>query len=173
MPKTRSEKEEVIKGYSEKLNNVKSVAIADFQGLTVKEVDGLRKKCRQSGLGYLVAKKTLLALALKEKGLEILELSKLHNNVGVVFGSDEISPAKVFSEYAKEHEEKFNLAVGILDGKIINSSQVKYLANLPSKEELLGKMLGSINAPVSNFVRVLQGNIRGLVQVLNAIKENK
>lgn len=173
MSKTRTKKEELVKEYSEKLNKGKSVAIANFQGLTVKEVEVLRKKCREMNVEYVVAKKTLLALALKEKGLVSEEANRLKDNIGVAFGLDEIGPAKIFSDYAKLNGDKFNLAVGILEGKIIDSAQLKALANLPSREELLAKLVGSIKAPVNNFVNVLQGNIRGLVQVLNAIKENK
>ncbi len=97
----------------------------------------------------------------------------MENNIGVAFGNDEIGPAKVFSEYSKDHADKFKVICGVLENKIIFKEEIKALANLPSKEQLLANVVGSIKAPVNNFVNVLQGNLRGLVQVLNAIKENK
>ncbi|MFH0854515.1 MAG: 50S ribosomal protein L10 [bacterium] len=173
MPKTRAKKEELVKVYIEKLNKGKSVAIANFQRLTVKEVENLRKKCREINVECLVAKKNLLAVALKEKGLDEGAIDIFENNIGVAFGADEIAPAKLFSNFAKEHGDKFNLIAGILENKMISVEQIRALANLPSKEELLAKIVGSIQAPISNFVNVLQGNIRGLAQVLNRIKESK
>lgn len=175
MPKTRNKKEELLKEYVEKFDGQKSVVIANFTRLTVKDVEELRKKCREKNVKYEVIKKTLLERALKEKGIsfEDKKIAGLENNIGVAFGKDEVGPAKVFFEYSKDHAENFNVAAGILENKFIESNEVKALASMPSKEELLAKVVGSIKAPVSNFVNVLQGNLRGLVQVLNAIKDNK
>ncbi len=172
MPKTKSRKEELIKIYEEKLDNQKSVAIANFSGLTVKEIENLRKKCRENKIEYFVAKKNLLSLALKAKGLENSEIVKIEENIGIAFGEDEIGPARIFKEYKKDHNDKFNIIAGILENRIIRSDEVLALANLPTKEELLAKVVGSIQAPISGFVNVLQGNFRGLVNVLNGIKES-
>lgn len=172
MPKTREKKQELVKEYLEKFNNQKSVAFANFSGLTVKDVENLRKLCRKNGVDYLVAKKNLLKIALKEKGLNN-EIEGLENNIGVGFSKDEISAAKAFSEYSKEHSDNFNILAGVLENAIIGKEKVKDLAALPSKKELLAKAVGSIKAPISNFVNVLGGNIRGLVNVLNAVKDNK
>ncbi|MFH0856662.1 MAG: 50S ribosomal protein L10 [bacterium] len=171
MPKTRSKKEELVKEYREKFADQKSVVVANFSGLTVKEVNDLRKKCREQGISYMVAKKSLFNLALTEKGFE--KNADLQDNIGVAFCKDEIGAAKVFNEYSKEHADKFNIVCGILESKMLLTEEIKALANLPSKEELLAKMVGAIKAPVNNFVNVLQGNLRGLVQVLNSIKDNK
>lgn len=171
MPKTKLKKEELVKGYREKFDNQKSIAIANFSNLTVQEINELRKRCREQGISYMVVKKSLLNLVLKEKGFE--ENSTFENNIGVAFGRDEIGPAKIFNNYSKEHQDKFNIICGILENKMLLKEEIMSLANLPSKEELLSKLVGSIKAPVGNFVNVLQGNLRGLTQVLTAIKDNR
>lgn len=170
MPKTKVKKEGLVKDYREKFDNQKSIAIANFSNLSVQEINELRKRCREQGISYMVAKKSLLNLILKEKGFE--ENATFENNIGVAFGRDEIGPAKVFNNYSKEHQDKFNVICGILENKMLLKEEIMALANLPTREELLAKLVGSINAPVGNFVHVLKGNLRGLVQILNAIKDN-
>ncbi|MBQ3942903.1 MAG: 50S ribosomal protein L10 [Elusimicrobia bacterium] len=90
----------------------------------------------------------------------------------VVEGDDPVSPAKIVSEFAKKNE-KLVIKAGILDGKVIAVNEIKALASLPTKEVLIGKMLGSMNAPISNFVGVLSAVTRNFVCALNAIKEQK
>ncbi|MFC1612948.1 50S ribosomal protein L10 [Patescibacteria group bacterium] len=173
MPKSKTKKQEILKEYVEKLDNQKSTVIVNFSGLSVKDIEILRKECRKNKVSYFVAKKTLLKLALKEKGIDISNMDDIDNNIGVAFGEDEVGPAKVVYDFFEEHKEKINITSGILENKIITAEEIKSLAKLPCKEALLAKLVGTIQAPVSGFVNVLNGNIRGLVQVLNGIKENK
>ena len=86
--------------------------------------------------------------------------------------SDPVAPAKVLSEYAKKYE-KLELKVGVVEGKVIDLNGIKALAELPSREVLIARVLGGFNAPISGLVNVLNGNIRGLVVALNAIAEQK
>lgn len=170
MTKTKQQKQEMLEYLKEKLADSKSVVFANFTGLSVNDMEDLRSKCRQAGVQYLVAKKTLLKKALAEAGFEAPELG---GEISVAFSrQDEVAAAKILNEFSKGHEEVKFIA-GILENKIIGAEEVKGLAQLPSKDELLAKMVGSIKAPISGFVNVLSGNLRGLVNVLNAIKDGK
>lgn len=170
MAKTKQKKEELFKDLKAKLSGSKSVVFAQFNGLGVKEMEDLRNKCREEEVEYFVAKKTLLKKALEEVGFEVPELE---GEVSVAFSiKDEVAAAKILDTFAKSHEQVKFLA-GILENQIITAEKVKGLAGLPSKDELLAKMVGSIKAPISGFVNVLSGNLRGLVNVLSAIKDSK
>jgi len=173
MPKSKNQKQEILKEYIKKLDDQKSTVIVNFSGLSVKDVETLRKECRQNKVSYSIVKKTLLKMALEEKGIDFSSIQSLNNNIGVAFGEDEVGPAKVLFDFFEKHNENLNIASGILENKIITTEEIKALAKLPCKEELLAKIVGSMQAPICNFVNVLQGNIRELVQVLNGIKESK
>jgi len=170
MAKTKQKKEELLKNLKAKLADSKSIVFANFTGLSVKDTEDLRAKCREAEVEYLVAKKTLLKKALEEAGFEV---PKLEGEISAAFSvKDEVIAAKVLDTFAKGHEQIKFLA-GILENKMIDAEEVKGLAKLPSKDELFAKMVGSIKAPISGFVNVLSGNLRGFVNVLNAIKESK
>ncbi|MFA5133923.1 MAG: 50S ribosomal protein L10 [Patescibacteria group bacterium] len=169
MPKTRDQKKKDLDLITKKLDDSKSVVFANFFGLKVKDVEQFRKNCRKNDLSCLVAKKTILSRVLKDKGIES---QGLEGEVIAVFGKDEVTPAKTAAEFAKDHEP-LKIIAGILEGKFENADMVKALAKLPGKQELLAKMCGSLNAPISGFVNVLAGNMRNLVYVLNAIKGTK
>ncbi|MFA5211194.1 MAG: 50S ribosomal protein L10 [Patescibacteria group bacterium] len=172
MAKTRQIKEQTLKSLTEGLKNSKSAVFANFQGLKVTDSEELRKKCRELNIDYIASKKTLLKNALKDLNLEV-DTKSFEGGVAVVLGKeDEVAPAQVIAKFAKKHEV-VSVFGGILEGKFIDSNKVIELSNLPSKQELLAKLVGTINAPVSGFVNVLAGNLRGLVTVLNAIKDTK
>ncbi|MBU4422055.1 50S ribosomal protein L10 [Candidatus Parcubacteria bacterium] len=166
MPKTKEQKKHQIDKLIKKLQDNKSVVFANYNGLKVKETEALRAKCRENALDCGMAKKNLLRLALKNLGIENIELE---GEVIALFGNDEVAPAKTAAEFAKKHEA-LKIIAGVVDGKFATQKEIVALAKLPSREELLAKMVGSINAPISGFVNVLAGNIRNLVYVLNAIK---
>lgn len=173
MPKTKQQKKEMLKSLVEKLEKSKAAVFVGFQGLTVNDAEVLRNVCRENDLEYLVAKKTLLKIALEKLDLKVEDNEILSNEVAVVLSyGDEVTAPKVIAKFAKEHEAVI-LKGGILESKIIDLNMVKKLVSIPSKEELLAKVVGSLNAPISGFVTVLKGNLRGLVQVLNSIKEQK
>jgi len=173
MAKTRQQKEKTLSDLVDKIKKSKSMVFVNFEKLKVKEAEGLRKDFRQENVEYLVAKKTLLKLAFKEAGLSDIDPKSFDKSVGTAFGlTDEVAPARVAVNFAKQHEALFAFG-GILEGKFVNRDKILELAMLPSRDELLAKVVGSIKAPVSGFVNVLAGNLRGLVYVLNAIKESK
>lgn len=174
MPKSRAQKAHVLDSLVEKASRAKSVVFASFNGFGVKDNEELRKALRAENSEYVVAKKTLLNLTFKKANLENANLRELPGQLAAVFGyGDEVAPAKIVARFKKEKDGKVDLAGGILENRFIGATEVQELATLPSKEELLGRLVGSINAPVSGFVNVLAGNLRGLVTVLKAIGEKE
>jgi len=173
MPKTRTQKEESVKSLTDKLTRAKSVVFANFAGLKAKDIQKLREAAWKEDIDYKVVKKTLLRLALKEAGMEGIDPKKIVGNIGMATGfTDEVAAPRSLVGFAKDHEA-LKILGGILDKKLMDAAGIKALASLPSKIELLAKLVGTIQAPISGFVNVLAGNLRGLVQVLNAIKESK
>jgi large subunit ribosomal protein L10 len=173
MAKSKQQKELTLGQLTEQLEAAKSVVFADFRGLTVKEATEFRNKARKEDVKVLVAKKTLMRLAFSKAGYEGVDPSKLEGALVMITGmSDEVAPAKLAAEYSKGHEA-LKIVGGVLERTLVDAAAVKALATLPSKQELLAKLVGSINAPVSGLVNVLAGNLRGLVNVLNAVKDAK
>mgnify|MGYP001572481957 CR=1 FL=1 len=172
MAKTRSEKEHFIAELTESINKTKSIVFADFQGLKATEITELRRACKKAGIGYMVGKKTLLKLAFKANNLEI-DPKGLEGSFATLFGfGDEVQPAKIAADFTKAHEA-LKIIGGVLEKKLVDKASIIALAKLPSKQELFAKMVGSMQAPLAGFVNVLAGNLRGLVQVLNAYEQNK
>ena len=174
MPKTKVQKGEILRDLVEKISKSKSIVFTKFSGLEVKENEELRKELRKEGGEYYVAKKTLLNIALKENKIEDVDINGLDGQVSTVFGyEDEVTPAKIVDKFKKGREEKIVFLGGVLENKFIGAESVQSLASLPSKQELYAKLVGTMNAPISGFVNVLAGNLRGLVTVLKAIGEKK
>lgn len=172
MAKTRQQKEVVLSDLSERISAAKSIVFADVQGLKAKDSEALRGECRTQGVGFVFGKKTLMKKALAERGIDV-DTKSFGGAVSALFGlTDEVLPAQLIATFAKKHEV-VKIFGGVLEGAFIDANKVKALSALPSKQELLGRLVGSINAPVSGFVNVLAGNLRGLVTVLSAIKDKK
>jgi len=170
MPKTRQEKEQILAQLQEDLQQ-KAVVLVDYQGLTVKEVTLLRDQLYDTGYKMMVIKNTLLGKAIKDSGYEISE-EALSLPLAVVVANDEVAVSKLVEKFAKEHE-KLTIISGWIDGKFIDASYIANLSKLPGREELLARLVGSINAPISGMVNVLAGNIRGLVGVIKNYAESK
>jgi large subunit ribosomal protein L10 len=168
MAKTKQQKEQTIKALKESLDKQKAIVFVDFAGLKVGEMFDLRKKLKAAKANIKVIKKTLINKVFKEKKLE-LDPSVLKGEIAVAFGfGDEISPAKISYEFSRQNKN-LKILCGFLENEFKTGEQVIELAQLPSREQLLARLVGSISAPASNFVRVLEGNIKGLVYTLNAI----
>lgn len=173
MPKTRAEKAEIVTKVADRFKRMKAVAFSSVSGYTMAQADALRDKAREADVDVFIAKKTLLKLAAVEAGLPELQEEMLDGSVlTAVAYSDEVSAAKLLSELVKQNENMALLG-GILEGKAIDAAGAQRLAALPSKHQLLGQLVGTLNAPISGFVNVLAGNIRGLVTVMGAIKDKK
>jgi len=173
MPKTREQKKDMLQAIKDKLAAMKSVIFVNFSGTKVGDIEKLRNDCRAQGAEYLVAKKTLLKKALDESNIEGIKEQNFEGEVAAVFGnSDEVAPAKLVGDFARDNEQ-MQIIAGVLENKVIDVDMVNTLSKLPSRDELLAKAVGSIAAPLSGMVNVLQGNIRKLVYVLSAISDKK
>lgn len=172
MAKTKAQKQAQVEQLAANIKEAKAAVFANFQGLTVQETEALRAACRENGIVFTASKKTLVQRALDEAGIEA-DARSFEGGVGVAFGmDDEVAPAQVVAKFAKDHDV-VTLFGGILEGAFITSEKVEALSKLPSKQELYAKLVGSLNSPVSGFANVLAGNLRGIVGVLGAIKEQK
>ena len=170
--KILEQKKQVVAELSEKIKSAQGIVFADYRGLTVEQDTALRNAFRAAGVEYKVVKNRLTGLAVKENGIEGLDPFLNGPTAMAVSATDAVAPAKVISEFAKKYE-KLEIKVGVVEGKVIDVNGIKALADLPSREVLIAKVLGGFNAPISGFVNVLNGNMRGLVVALNAIAEQK
>jgi len=172
MAKTKQQKKDDLKKVVEQLKQGKSIVVAAFDQLTVTNDQTLRKELRSEGISYSVVKKTLLAKAIQDAGLKDVSLVEAKGNVALAVGEDEVAPAKLLHKFAKVNEGYF-LVTGWLEGKCMSSDRIETLAILPSKQELIAKTVGTIKAPISGFVNVLDGTVRSLVTVLGAVRDSK
>lgn len=172
-----SAKQAVVAQLKEQLESAKGVVLTSYKGLTVAQDTELRRELREAGVSYHVVKNTMLRIAAKEAGIEGIE-KHLEGTTAFAFSTeDAVAPAKVICGFIKKNKledaEVLTVKVGMVEGKVIGVDEVKALAALPSREELIAKLLGSMNAPISNTVNVLQGVIRNAVYVLDAIRSQK
>ena len=165
-------KETVVAEVKEKLERSQGVVLTDYRGLNVTEVTELRNKLREAGVEYKVIKNTLTRLAANQVGIEGLD-PYLEGPTGIAFGiEDPVSPAKILAEFAKTHKS-LEIKAGILEGKVISFDAVQALADLPSREVLLAKVLAGMQTPMYGFAGVLHANLRNLVYVLDAVRQQK
>ncbi|EKD43686.1 MAG: 50S ribosomal protein L10 [uncultured bacterium] len=171
MPKTKQQKAQTVSSLTDDLKGSKGAVFANFQGLKVTDFEILRKQARAEQVQVQVAKKTLVKRVFEDLGVSA-DPKLFEGGVVTLAGQDEIAAAKVVSNFAKDHD-MVKIFGGILEGNFIDAASVKNLASLPNKQQLLGQLVGTLNAPVSGFVNVLAGNLRNLVNVINNIKEAK
>lgn len=173
MPLSKSQKEQLVQTMVEKMQAAKSVIFADFQGLSVKDLTDLRRKMRAEGVEFKVCKRTLIKIAAKQAGFGEVPDEALEGPVGSAFSMEgEVAAAKIIKKFAKTNEN-LKLRGGLMEGRVLTVSETKALADLPSKEELIGKFVYLVKYPVQGFHGVLNNTVSGFVRVLNAVKEQK
>ena len=165
-------KKQVVEDIKEKIQNAKSVVFVKFEGLSVSEDTELRREFRKNNVEYKVLKNTLIRRAFNDLGVTAFD-EDLNGPTSVAFGLDETGAAKVIIGAVKKYENKVSVKSAYVDGGRVDVNGVKALAAMPSKEELIAKMLGSMQAPLTKFVGVLNAMPRSLVIALNAIAEKK
>ena len=168
----RPEKAGKVAELKDLLTSSKGVVLVDYCGLTVAEDTELRSKMREAGVKYMVAKNTFIRIAAQEAGIEGLDAYLEHNTAVAFSAEDPVAPAKILNDFSKDHKA-LEIKAGVLDGKVIGLDEVKAVAELPSREELLAKLVGSMQAPISGLVNVLQGTIRNFVYTLEAVRQKK
>ena len=170
MPLTKEQKKTSLEDLKEKIARHKSMVFVAIDGLKVKDSFDLRKKLKKVESQLTVAKKTLAKIALKEQGIE-LDFKKFVGEAAIVFGfKDETSAAKTVYEFSKTNPN-LKLLGGYLENKLLTTDEVTFLAQIPSKDILMGQLVSVIAGPIRGLETVLQGNIRGLVYILANIKK--
>ena len=166
--KVLEQKKAQVAEVAEALKSAQTGILVDYRGLTVEEDTKLRNNLRQAGVKYFVVKNTLLRLAAKEVGLEGLD-DALHGPTALaVSDEDAVAPAKVMADFAKEND-KLEIKTGFMDGAVMTLDEVKQLAATPNRETLLAKMLGSLNAPISNLARLLSTIVDGGEEIADLV----
>lgn len=168
---TKEQKKQLVRDLSEKIKAAKSVVFTDFRGLKVKDLSNLKRELRKSGASFKVMKKTLMRIAFKNIGTDY-DLEKLDGQIAVSLSPDEITAAKIIDAFSRKNEN-IKILGGLAGEKEMTAAEVRALAKLPGREEMLGILVGAIKAPISGFVNVMAGNLRGLAQVLKAISDTK
>ena len=167
-----SAKREVIDDIKAKIQGAQSIVLMSYQGLTAAQDTELRAKLREAGVEYKVLKNRLVRIALNELGYTEFD-KDLEGPTAVAFGhADAVAPAKILCEYTAKFG-KIAVKSGMVDHVAIDANGVKELAELPSKEVLVAKVLGMLQAPITGFVRVLNGTIGGLAIALKAIADKQ
>lgn len=158
----------LVEEIKEKFSKAKTIAFVDYRGLTVAEDTELRKKFRENGCDYKVYKNRLMLKALSDLGIEC-PANYFEGTTAVAIGyQDEVAPAKIVCDCVKD-TKKMAIKFGILNGVSVDAKNIEALAKLPSKEELIAKLLGTLNNTASSLCRVLTAPSRGLVVALNAV----
>lgn len=154
------QKKQIVNELTEKLNGAVAGVVVDYKGISVSDDTALRKSLREAGIDYFVVKNSLLARAAENAGLGDMK-SVLEGTTAIALSNEDyIAAAKILNEFAESKEGFFEIKSGFMDGEVIAVDKVKSIAKLPSREGLIAKMLGSLNAPICN-----------LVYAINAIKE--
>ncbi len=168
----RQDKAKIIEQLNEKASRANVAVVTDFKGISVEEITELRTRLREAGVEFQVVKNTLARIALKETDHEVL-CEHFKDNCAIALGYDDpVTPAKSLADYAKTNK-KFAMRFASLEGKFLDEAAVKELAKMPSKQELLGSLLGTMNAVPTNFVGLFANLLRNTLYALNAIKEQK
>jgi large subunit ribosomal protein L10 len=165
-------KKEIVKELHEKFARSKVVIVTDFKGLDVATISDLRRRLRAHEIEYKVAKNSLLARAAEETDVALIkDRFKGSSAVALSYG-DPIAPAKVLTKFLEEYSQ-LEIKTGVMNGKVLDLNAIKKISTLPSREELLGQFLAAANGVATSFVRVLNAMPVQLLNVLQAIKEQK
>jgi large subunit ribosomal protein L10 len=167
----RTEKSTIIADVRERIGRLPNVYLTDFTGLKVKQVTDLRRRLRQAGLEYVVLKNTLAQRALAEVDVTGLDLA-LAGPTGWVFAEDPVSAAKIITDFQKE-AETFQVKAGLVEGRTVTPDEIKRLAKLPSRPELLSQLAGAFQAPLQAFLGVTNGLLYQWVGALEALRSQR
>lgn len=175
MAVSRKKKHEIVEDLSEGFEGAKSFVLTDFSGIDVDEMTELRAKMREAGVSYTVVKNTLLRRIFSNVGIEDGEvfLGRIEGPTAVAYSDDEVMPAKVISEFAEDHGGRPSIKAGFVAGESMDIDGVERLAKVPSREELLSRLVGSAQSPLQGFVCVSSGIIRKFLYAVNAVRESK
>ena len=170
MALNKDQKQKILNDLRDKVAKQKAIVLVGITGLKVKDISQLRKKLKEIEGNIKVFKKTLAEIVFKENKMEF-DKRGYKEEVALVFGfKDEISPVKTVYQFSRGND-KLKILGGFLENKFKAKEEMIILAQLPAREELLAKLVGSLNASMSGLVNVLKGNIKGLTYILSSIKK--
>ena len=169
----RNEKSEIISEIKELLDSSSAVYLTDYHGINVEDISSLRNQFRNEGVRYKVYKNTLVKRALDEIGKYDKIADQLTGMVGFAFTTtNPLAPAKIINKYFGD-KEKLSLKACYVEGEYFDGSQLKTLATLPTKNELIASIMGSLNSPVSGIVGAINAVMRDLVNVVDQISQRE
>jgi large subunit ribosomal protein L10 len=172
MIRTKAQKQETVTALAARLKRTTTLYVTDFTGLDVAKMTQLRRRLRQAGTDFVVVKNTLARRALGDAQVPGLE-DHLAGPTGLVLaGADPVAAAKVLADFAREFE-KPAIKVGLVDGKAVTPAQVKRLASLPPRLELLSQLGGTLQAPMASFAGALNGVLTNMVGALEALRAKR
>ena len=172
MIRTKAQKQEQVTALATRLARSSTVYVTDFTGLNVARITDLRRRLRKAGVDYVVVKNTLARRALKDVAVPGLEAHLGGPTALVLAGADPVAAAKVLADFVREHD-KPAIKVGLVDGKTVTPEQVKRLAALPARAELLAQLGGAFEAPLAGFVGAMQGLLQTMVGALEALRAQR
>lgn len=167
---------DIVKDLRERLQDAKAIVLVDYKGINIEEVNQLRNRFRNEKVDYLVQKNTLVKIALHDLGITSLDDYLVGPTALAICKTDEIAPARIVTKFLKEvmEDKEFpKFKAGFVSGNLLDANQMYALAKLPSREELLAKLLGSAQAPISRLLGVTQGIIRKFVYAVDAVAKSK
>jgi large subunit ribosomal protein L10 len=166
----RPDKEKLVAELKEKLTGAKALYYTDFTGLNVKRMTDLRRRLRKANVEYVVIKNTLALRAVNESGLVS---TKLKGQTGLVIAKDAVAAAKVLSDFAKENDARPAVKGGLLDGRQLDVDQVKKLASMPSREQMLADLGAGLQSPMAAFVGALNGLLYMFAGALDGLRSQR
>src|SRR5215213_5408605 len=166
----RSEKQELVNELSQKIKGAQALYYTDFTGLNVKRMTDLRRKLRKAGVQYVVIKNTLALRAVNESGLVG---ERLKGPTGLVVATDPVEAAKILTDFAKANDQKPAVKGGMFGGASIDAAQIKRLAAMPSREQMLAELGAGLQAPLSAMLGVMNSMLMNFAGALDALKTQK
>ena len=166
----RPEKEKLVAELKAKLDGAKALYYTDFTGLNVKRMTDLRRRLRKANVEYVVIKNTLALRAVNESGLVS---TRLKGQTGLVIAKDAVAAAKVLADFAKENDQRPAVKGGLLEGKTLDVDQVKKLATMPSREQMLAQLGAGLQSPIAAFVGALSGLLYTFAGALEGLRTQR
>ena len=169
----RAEKEAFVEEFRDRVQEAPAFYLTDFTGLDVQSMNELRRALRESGAEYMVVKNRLALRALK--GTEAPDLKDYFSGpTGVVLSRDGVvEPAKALRDFAKDHNERPQFKIGVMENQLVDADQFKRLADLPTRDELLAQLAGALQAPLAQTVGVLEGKLQEAAGLFQALREQR
>jgi len=170
----RSEKETLIAELRERIDRSPTLYLTDFTGLNVKSMTQLRRSLKKSGAEYVVVKNRLARRAFQETSGMPEVAGSFEGATGLVFGyEDAVATAKALSDFAKDHDQRPAVKIGIMDRKVLDAAQVARLASLPPRDQLLAELAGLLQAPMANLAAALEAKVQEMAGLLDALRAER